>query len=72
MENPVGFYRTQQALAQNSTACTLGVLCNSKVRGFTDTKGTGRVGWDTIWHGWFRLQERLQGYQLSKSEFAEL
>jgi hypothetical protein len=44
----------------------------AKLGGFTDTKRTGRVGWDTIWHGWFRLQERLQGYQLSKSELAEL
>jgi hypothetical protein len=44
----------------------------AKLGGFTDTKRTGSVGWDTIWHGWFRLQERLQGYQLSKSELAEL
>lgn len=44
----------------------------AKLGGFSDTKRTGRVGWDTIWHGWFRLQERLQGYQLSKSELAEL
>ncbi len=44
----------------------------AKLGGFTDTKRTGRVGWDTIWHGWFRLQERLQGYQLSQPELAEL
>ena len=44
----------------------------AKLGGFTDTKRTGRVGWDTIWHGWFRLQERLQGYQLSPPELAEL
>jgi hypothetical protein len=44
----------------------------AKLGGFTDTKRTGRVGWDTIWHGWFRLQERLQGYRLSQSELAEL
>ncbi|WP_411725702.1 IS4 family transposase [Methyloglobulus sp.] len=44
----------------------------AKLGGFTDTKRTGRVGWDTIWQGWFRLQERLQGYQLSKSGLAEL
>jgi hypothetical protein len=29
----------------------------AKLGGFSDTKRTGRVGWDTIWHGWFRLQE---------------
>lgn len=44
----------------------------AKLGGFSDTKRTGRVGWDTIWHGWFRLQERLQGYQLSNSKLAEL
>jgi hypothetical protein len=44
----------------------------AKLGGFNDTKRTGRVGWDTIWHGWFRLQERLQGYQLSKLGLAEL
>jgi hypothetical protein len=40
----------------------------AKLGGFSDTKRTGRVGWDTLWHGWFRLQERLQGYQLSQAK----
>jgi hypothetical protein len=44
----------------------------AKLGGFADTKRTGRPGWDTIWHGWFRLQERLEGYQLSKSALTEL
>jgi hypothetical protein len=44
----------------------------AKLGGFADTKRTGRPGWDTIWHGWFRLQERLDGYQLSKSALTEL
>lgn len=44
----------------------------AKLGGFTDTKRTGRPGWDTIWHGWFRLRERLDGYQLSKSALTEL
>lgn len=44
----------------------------AKLGGFTDTKRTGRPGWDTIWHGWFRLRERLDGYQLSKSVLTEL
>lgn len=44
----------------------------AKLGGFTDTKRTGRPGWDTIWHGWFRLRERLHGYQLSKSALTEL
>lgn len=44
----------------------------AKLGGFTDTKRSGRPGWDTIWHGWFRLRERLDGYQLSKSALTEL
>ncbi len=39
-------------------------LALAKLGGFSDTKRTGRPGWDTIWHGWFRLQERVKGYQL--------
>jgi len=41
-------------------------LAVAKLGGFTDTKRTGRPGWDTMWHGWFRLQERLEGYRMSK------
>lgn len=38
----------------------------AKLGGFTDTKRTGRAGWATLWRGWFRLQERLEGYWLSQ------
>jgi hypothetical protein len=44
----------------------------AKLGGFTDTKRTGRPGRDTVWHGWFRLRERLDGYQLNKSALTEL
>jgi hypothetical protein len=44
----------------------------AKLGGFADTKRTGRPSWDTVWHGWFRLQERLEGYQLSKLALTEL
>jgi hypothetical protein len=47
-------------------------LAVAKLGGFTDTKRTGRPGWDTMWHGWFRLQERLEGYQMSKLARAKL
>ncbi|MBK6287601.1 MAG: hypothetical protein IPJ33_19080 [Gammaproteobacteria bacterium] len=33
-------------------------LVVTKQAGFTDTKPTGRPGWDTIWHGWYYLQAR--------------
>lgn len=35
----------------------------ARLGGFTDTKRTGRPGWTTIWEGWFRLQERVEGYR---------
>jgi hypothetical protein len=37
----------------------------AKLGGFADTKRTGRPGWETVWHGWFRLQERLVGFELA-------
>ena len=47
-------------------------LALAKLGGFADTKRTGRPGWDTLWHGWFRLQERVKGCQLSQLVLAEL
>ncbi len=47
-------------------------LALAKLGGFTDTKRTGRPGWSTMWHGWFRLQERVQGYHVSKQLGADL
>jgi Transposase DNA-binding/Transposase DDE domain len=47
-------------------------LAVARLGGFTDTKRTGRPGWDTMWHGWFRLQERLEGYRMSKLAAAKL
>lgn len=45
-------------------------LALAKLGGFTDTKRTGRPGWDALWHGWFRLQERIHGYQISQLALA--
>jgi hypothetical protein len=38
----------------------------AKLGGFTDTQRTGRPGWQTLWHGWARLQERIEGVRLAK------
>lgn len=35
--------------------------------GWLDTKRTGRVGWQTLWCGWFRLQERVDAYLASQN-----
>lgn len=34
----------------------------AKLGGWCNSKKTGRASWLTIWHGWFRLQDRLEGY----------
>jgi hypothetical protein len=31
----------------------------ARMGGWIDTKGTGRVGWQTMWLGWQRLEERV-------------
>lgn len=36
----------------------------AKLGGFTDTKRTGRAGWETMWYGWDKLNERVAGYRL--------
>lgn len=41
-------------------------LALAKLGGFTETKRTGRPGWATLWRGWFRLRERLEGYRLGQ------
>lgn len=41
-------------------------LALARLGGFADTKRTGRPGWDALWRGWFRLQERVSGYRLAK------
>ncbi|MBI4568194.1 MAG: hypothetical protein HY719_07340 [Planctomycetes bacterium] len=33
--------------------------------GWKDTKRTGRVGWEALWRGWDRLQERVTGYRVA-------
>jgi hypothetical protein len=35
----------------------------AKLAGWTDSKKTGRVGWQTLWEGWYRLQFQLNGWR---------
>ena len=34
-----------------------------RLAGWSDTKRTGRVGWKTLWEGWTKLQQRVEGYE---------
>ena len=37
----------------------------AKLGGSTDSKRTGKAAWSTIWKGWFRLQERVEGLRIA-------
>lgn len=39
----------------------------AKLGGWMDTKRTGRVGWQAIWKGWSRFQDRFFGWKLAKT-----
>lgn len=43
----------------------------AKLGGWNDSKGTGKAAWSTIWKGWFRLMERLEGISIAK-QIAEM
>lgn len=34
----------------------------ARLAGWTDTKRTGRASWDTLWKGWQKLRERVEGW----------
>jgi hypothetical protein len=57
---------TQQRKTLPTDAPTLKWACLAvaKLGGFTDTKRTGRASWETMWLGWSRLNERINGYRL--------
>jgi len=38
----------------------------AKLGGWGDTKRTGRAGWQTLWEGWFALNERVEGYRIAQ------
>ena len=38
----------------------------ARLGGWHDTKRTGRVGWDSYWIGWLKLQERVEGFEAAQ------
>jgi hypothetical protein len=38
----------------------------ARLAGWTDSKHTGRIGWVTMWKGWFLLQERVAGWRFAR------
>jgi hypothetical protein len=60
-------WRTVQKVALPASPPTARWACLALARlgGFSDTKHTGRPGWNTLWHGWQVLQERVVGFRLA-------
>ena len=38
----------------------------ARLGGWTNSKQTNKASWLTIWEGWYRVQERVLGYQMAK------
>ncbi len=43
----------------------------AKLGGWTDSKRTGRVGWQSLWRGWNSLDEMVTGWRLAFSDAGE-
>jgi len=54
------------ALPASPPSIAWACLALARLGGFLDTKHTGRPGWNTLWEGWQRLQERVQGLRLAR------
>jgi hypothetical protein len=39
----------------------------AQLGGWNDSKRTGKASWATVWKGWYKLQERLEGYKIFKN-----
>lgn len=39
----------------------------AKLGGWSNSKRTGKASWATLWDGWFRLTERVEGFLLAQS-----
>lgn len=43
----------------------------AKLGGWSDSKKTGKASWATIWEGWYRLTERVEGFLLAQDNWGE-
>ena len=37
----------------------------ARLAGWTDTKRTGRIGWETLWKGWMKLEDMADGFKVA-------
>lgn len=53
----------KRALPRHTPTVQWAYRAIAQLGGFYDSKRTGRVGWQTLWRGWQRLSERLEGWR---------
>lgn len=41
------------------------MLAIARLGGWRDTKQTGRIGWQTLWRGWAKLEDLVEGWNLA-------
>ena len=62
----------QRARPDQAPSLHWACLAIARLGGFANTQRTGRPGWDALWKGWARLQERIQGYRLALQMAAQM
>jgi hypothetical protein len=58
---------TKSPLPQETPSAVWAYEAIARLGGWTDSKRTGVVGWATLWQGWYRLQDRVDGMMIALS-----
>jgi len=56
----------KKQLPKNPPSAAWAFKAIAKLGGWTNSKRTGKASWATIWDGWFKLNERVQGFLLAQ------
>lgn len=59
-ENP-----RKKKLPTKAPALDWAVMAVARIGGWTDTKRTGKIGWQTLWKGWLKLEEMVDGFKIA-------
>lgn len=56
----------KKPIPENPPSAAWAFKAIAKLGGWTNSKRTGKASWATIWDGWFKLNERVQGFLLAQ------
>jgi len=56
----------KKALPENPPNATWAYQAIAKLGGWSNSKRTGKASWATVWKGWFKLTERVQGVLIAQ------